>query len=83
MFVQRLQDFIDHPYTKVADVAALVTSASAAINFYYPYFRVELHEWGAVFTDIAPIAAVIWLFVQIACKIIVTVHEIHDDKDEN
>lgn len=68
MYIQRLQDFIDHPATKIIDGAALATAAAAAV----PGMRETLHDLGSIATDIAPIGAVIWLAVQIICKIIIT-----------
>lgn len=77
MFVQKLQDFIDHPATRIMDGAALATAAVSAM----PGFRDTLHDLGSMATDIAPIGAVLWLAVQIVCKIIVTYHNVTDDEE--
>lgn len=77
MIIQRLQQFIESPYSKAADIAAVATSAS----YYFPGPRQALHELGGLFTDIAPIAAVLWLLVQIVCKVIVTAHHIRATDD--
>jgi hypothetical protein len=83
MLVQRLQDFVDHPLTKWVDVAALTTSAASAASYVYPDFRAAVHEWGIIFTDLAPIAAFFWLIVQIVCKIVLTVMTVFSSKDED
>ena len=77
MFIQRLQVVIDHPLTKVVDTAAIATSAA----YFFPNTRAQIHELGIIFTDLAPIAAFIWLLVQTICKVIVTAHTLAD-KDE-
>ena len=77
MFINRLQDFVEHPLTQKVDFAALAT-----IGVYlFPNSRAALHEWSIVATDIAPIAAVIWLVVQTLCKIIVTHHALQKPED--
>jgi hypothetical protein len=69
MPLRAIETFIDHPATKVADAAAVATSAALVV----PSWREALHEAGILAGDIAPIFAVVWLAVQIVCKIVVTV----------
>jgi hypothetical protein len=79
MFIHRIQDFIDHPLTRVVDGAAVATSAA----YFFPDARAAIHEWGIVFTDLAPIAAFVWLVIQSICKVIVTAHTLAEkDKDD-
>ena len=79
MLVNRLQDFVDHPLSQKIDFAALATVGV----YLFPDLRATLHEWSVVATDIAPIAAVVWLAVQTVCKVIVTHHAMHKSTDDD
>lgn len=63
---QRIVDWFDNPFVKVADV----TVVGAAITS--PWWRPILHEWSAVAADLAPIIGVLWIGVQIGCKVWLT-----------
>ncbi len=68
MPLQTIENFVEHPITKFVDAAALATGAAYVV----PEWRAAIHEWGLLAGDIAPIFAVVWLAVQIVCKIAVT-----------
>ena len=68
MILLRIENFIAHPFTRVVDVAAVATGAA----YILPEWRNAIHEWGLIAGDIAPIFAVVWLAVQIICKIVLT-----------
>ena len=68
MPLRAVANFIEHPVTKVADAAAVATSAALVV----PEWRASLHEAGILASDVAPIFAVVWLAVQIICKVAVT-----------
>jgi len=59
---------VDHPITKAVDAAAVATGAAYIV----PEWRSAIHEWGLLAGDVAPIFGVVWLAVQIICKIVVT-----------
>jgi hypothetical protein len=54
--------------TRAVDMAAEATGAAYVL----PALRAAIHEWGFIAGDIAPIFAVLWLAIQIICKIGVT-----------
>ena len=68
MPLRMVENFVDHPVTKVVDAAAVATGAAYIV----PEWRSAIHECGLLAGDIAPIFAVFWLAVQIICKIVVT-----------
>jgi hypothetical protein len=68
MPLRTVETFVDHPVTRVVDAAALATGVAYVV----PEWRAAIHEWGLLAGDIAPIFAVVWLAVQIVCKIMVT-----------
>lgn len=78
MLMRVVSNFIEHPITKVADAAAVVTSAA----YFVPGWRAAIHEWSIIAADIAPILAVLWLSVQVVCKIIVTRHHFKNTDKE-
>jgi hypothetical protein len=67
MPLRMVEHFVDHPVTRVVDAAALATGVAYVV----PEWRAAIHEWGLLAGDIAPIFAVVWLAVQIVCKIMV------------
>lgn len=69
MPIQMVKNFIEHSLRKLVDAAAVATGAAYVV----PEWRAAIHEWGLIAGDVAPIFAVIWLAVQIVCKIYVTV----------
>lgn len=68
MFVQRLQEFIEHPFTRATDAIAVTTGTVYVV----PTMRAAIHEWAPFFADLAPYGVVVWLATQIICKIVVT-----------
>jgi hypothetical protein len=68
MAVRMVENFVAHPVTRAVDMAAVATGAAYVL----PEWRAAIHEWGLIAGDIAPIFAVLWLAVQIICKIVVT-----------
>ncbi len=69
MPLRMVENFVDHPVTKLVDAAAVATGAAYVV----PEWRSAIHEWGLISGDLAPIFAVVWLAVQIICKIMVTI----------
>ena len=53
----------DNPIIKAVDVVVAATTIT------YPLWRTQLHEWGGIAADAAPIFGIIWLVVQVYCKI--------------
>ena len=69
MPMRMVENFVEHPVTKLVDAAAIATGAAYVV----PEWRSAIHEWGLISGDLAPIFTVVWLAVQINCKIIVTI----------
>lgn len=68
MALRIVENFVDHPITKVVDAAAVATGAAYVV----PEWRTAIHEWGLMAGDVARIFAIVWLAVQIVCNILVT-----------
>ncbi len=71
MPILMVRNFIEHSLWKLLDAAAVATGAAYVV----PEWRAAIHEWGLVADDSAPIFAVLWLAIQIVCKLYVTVRE--------
>jgi hypothetical protein len=68
MFIQKLQDFVEHPITQKIDLAAITTATAYA----FPEVRAEIHDLAPLFADLASYLVFVWLLTQIICKIVVT-----------
>lgn len=72
MLIRLITDWQNSPFVRAVDAAAVATGAIVFV----PVWRDTLHEISGVAADIAPIAAVLWLVVQIICKIFVTIYRL-------
>ena len=71
MPILMVRNFIEHSLRKLVDAAAVATGAAYVVL----ECRAAIHEWGPVADDSASIFAVLWLAIQIVCKLYVTVRE--------
>jgi hypothetical protein len=67
--ISRIAALTDNPIVRAADVSIV----GAAITS--PWWRPALHDAAGIATDIAPIAGVLWILIQCACKVWVTARD--------
>ena len=78
MLIRLIEDWQNSQIVRAVDAMAVTAGAALVV----PGWRDTLHDMAGVAADIAPISAVLWLIVQIVCKIFVTIYRVATGSDD-